>query len=129
MRIAFFSIALSTCLLFACRGSKRDGIILEENTMGKVLFDLLQADAFGEQYLRLDSQAKNTRIVAMQQQVFELNRISKEDFQKSYQYYSSNPKSMSRILDSIVSRSERSRSVLMMQRYSNSKQPIEPAGE
>ncbi len=119
------------CLLlfFSCRQQKETGNILGEDQMGRVLFDMLQADAFSENYLFKDSLKKNSTTAALQDQIFSLHQITRDDFRASYQFYAGRPRKMSRILDSLLARAEHSRSAMMMERYSGSKVPVEQAGE
>ena len=128
MRNALCCLSICACLLLSCSADSPRGTILKEEAMGRVLFDLLQADAFSEQYLSLDSLKRNEKMIGLQEQIFSLHNISQADFQASYRYYAGNPKLMTRVLDSIVSRSERSRSVMMMDRYSNSTPPLAQPG-
>ena len=128
MRTAFCCMSLCAYLLLSCANDGPKGTVLKEEAMGRVLFDLLQADAFSEQFLGADSLGRSKKVIALQEQIFSLHNISQADFQASYSYYAGNPTLMTRILDSIVSRSEQSRSVMMMERYSNSKQPLEQTG-
>ena len=116
-------------LLFSCRQQEETGNILGEDQMGRVLFDMLQADAFSENFLIKDSLRKNSTTATLQDQIFSLHQITRDDFRASYQYYAGRPRKMSRILDSLLARAEHSRSALMMERYSGSKAPVEQAGE
>ncbi len=105
-------------LLMSCSGRQTEGRILEEDQMGAVLFDLLQADAFSENFLRKDTLTRNSQTARLQQQVFSIHGITRADFEASYRHYSEEPRRMSRVLDSLLSRSERSRSQMMMERFS-----------
>jgi hypothetical protein len=121
--------AICLLLVTSCGQKKEAALLLDEQVMGKVLFDMLQADAFSENFLHRDTLNKNKNTAVLQDQVFNLHHISREDFQNSYRYYSAKPKQMSRILDSVLALSERSRSNMMMERYSGSKAQVEPAAE
>lgn len=122
-------LAIPLLLLFSCSRPQEKGRVLEEQEMSRVLFDMLQADAFHEHFILSDSLHKRKTALALQDQLFSLHHITRDDFRVSYRYYSDRPRQMSRILDSLLARAEHARSALMMERYSGSKAPVEQAGE
>ena len=90
--------------------------------MQEILWDVFKADALSQQIVHLDSSKilaeENVRLT---KQVFLIHSITKEQFEKSYTYYTQNPGIMIKILDSInaqqtrISTSEES----IRSRYSN----------
>ena len=74
------------------------------------MWDLLEANSFTQRYLKMDT-LKNPAMenLQMQQQIFQLHKVSKDDFYKSYDYYSSYPDQMRILLDSIVAIGERNK--------------------
>lgn len=121
---------LSFCLiisLFSC--GNKSGKILPTAKMQEVMWDMLLADAYTQKYLKHDS-TKNEKAenAVLQQKVFQLHKINKEDFYASYEYYNNHPDIMRTILDSINVKAEKGRSDLMTQRYSGgaSRAPITP---
>ncbi len=113
-------------LIVSCgdkKGAAKSGIINTEK-MGAVMWDMFQADAFTERYLKIDS-TKNAAVqnAALQQKIFELHKISKDEFYKSYNYYSNHPDLMRTMLDSITARADRDRNKLMMEKYSGNRHP------
>lgn len=124
-----FILGTPLLLLLSCSQPKETGKVLDEQVMSRVLFDMLQADAFQEHFVLSDSLHKRKTSLALQDQLFRLHQITRDDFRVSYRYYADRPRQMSRILDSLLARAEHSRSALMMERYSGSKAPVEQAGE
>ena len=120
-------IIVSICLvisLLSC-GDKNGiakGKIISNDKMQEVLWDIFQADAFTEKYIKTDT-SKNAIVqnAALQQKVFELHKISREDFNTSYNYYSTHPDLMRTLLDSISVKAERKRGQMMKDRYSGKK--------
>ncbi|MEN9569549.1 MAG: hypothetical protein RL172_780 [Bacteroidota bacterium] len=109
-------------LLLATSCSSDKGKVLSPQKMEVVMWDFLQADTYTEFYLKKDSSINATlKNAALQQKVFELHKISKEDFYKSYQYYNNKPEEMRMILDSVSAKAERKRSMMMERKYSNPK--------
>ena len=116
------SVVWGCLLLFltSC-GDKQvpDGKILSTDKMQAVMWDILQAEAYTDLYLKKDS-SKNIFLqnAALQNKIFLLHKISKEDFYKSYDYYNNRSADMRILLDSISVKAERNRSKMMEQKYS-----------
>lgn len=87
--------------------------IIPKQKMEVILWDLIQADRFGASFLIKDS-TKNLHLenVKMYQQVFQIHKISKEEFTKSYKFYLSRPDITKVIFDSIAVKAERQRASL-----------------
>lgn len=107
MRIVVVIILIS-CIA-GCRD--KDGLpsgILKNEKMQAVLWDVIQAEAFTTQFIKKDT-LKNAPLenAKLQQQIFAIHKISKEDFYDSYNYYIRHVDLMRTLLDSIASRGER----------------------
>ena len=100
---------ICTVFLFSC--SNKQAIpsgILKPAVMQKVMWDVLRADAFAFDFIKRDSTKKpEAENVLLQQQVFAVHRVSKEEFYKSYNYYKAHPDLMQPILDSMISKATR----------------------
>ena len=121
MKQLLFCIMLCVTIV-ACKNKNTSAdTIIASDKMEKVLWDIYQADAFTENFQKKDS-SKNFKIenTGLQKKIFDLHKVSKESFYKSYQYYSSHPDIMHIMLDSITSKAERENGKLMMERYSGS---------
>src|SRR5882724_251067 len=105
MKKSFF---LCFIFLFAlsCADSNRPphGVLSKEK-MGDVLWDMISAGEFIESYVinkdSLDKVAKSSKIYG---QVFQVNHVSREEFDKSYTWYKLHPQVMKTILDSLSKR-------------------------
>lgn len=108
---------LGTVLMMGC-GSSTKGKLLSPDKMQAVMWDVLQADAYSELYVKKDS-AKNflASSAFLQQKVFDVHHITKNDFYYSYQYYNDRPDEMRIILDSVSVKAERNRNNILQQRY------------
>ena len=91
-------------LLCACSG-KNDvpAGVLDRSKMENVMWDMIQADQYYREYLIRDSVGKDIKQVryALYEEVFKIHKISRATFDKSYDYYSSRPKLMKDIFDSL----------------------------
>lgn len=99
--------------LYSCGNkSKIPTGILKQDKMQAVLWDVIRADAFTEEFIKRDS-SKNavTENLKLQQQIFTIHKVTREDFYKSYEYYKKNTAVFKNILDSIIARNERNNKI------------------
>lgn len=110
-----FIVAL--CFLYGC-GNSPEGNVLPPEKMQAVMWDVLQADAYAELYIKKDS-LKNLLAAnaALQQKVFDVHHVSKDEFYRSYKYYSDKPDEMRIILDSVSAKAERNRNNVLQKQY------------
>jgi hypothetical protein len=123
--MAALSVAL---LLYACGSKEKEGQgrLLDEKKMQAVLWDVLQAGAFTQNFVAKDSTLDDSvENAALQKKIFGLHKITREDFYYSYNYYSLKPHAMKKILDSIVAAAGREKDKIMIERYGGSKQKLE----
>lgn len=112
-------ISFIAALSFLCGcASAPEGKVLPPEKMQAVMWDVLQADAYAELYIKKDS-LKNLPAAnaALQQKVFDIHHISKDDFYRSYRYYSDKPDEMRIILDSVSAKAERNRNNVLQKQY------------
>ena len=94
----------------ACTHNDRipDGIIGKEK-MESILWDMILADRFSTQFLAKDSAKLDVKkeTFILYDQVFQVNKVTKNEFVKSYKYYLSRPDITKVIFDSLASRANR----------------------
>jgi len=85
--------------------------IIQKDAMGKVLWDMIQADQFTKTYLAKDSAKMNVKLerIKLYQEVFNIHHISKDEFQKSYEFYMSRPDLAKTMFDSLTAFANRQR--------------------
>ena len=103
MRIVLF--ILTSCIIFSACGKRNEtpkGLLSEEK-MQVVLWDMMRADQFLNDYVLNRDTAINKRVesIKLYKQIFEVHKISREDFQQSFQYYLQEPARFKNILDSV----------------------------
>jgi hypothetical protein len=83
--------------------------IIPKTEMQKVLWDMIQADQFSKQFLVKDSAKKRVSFETMKlyDQVFQIHHITKDQFQKSYQFYISRPDILKILFDSLSAQGNR----------------------
>ena len=106
---AVFRILLVSIFLIACQS--RDNIpynILSQSKMQAVLWDMIQADQFLNDYrlIKDSSLDRGTESVKLYRQIFTIHHISKEQFQQSLSFYRDHPVLFKVILDSMDARSD-----------------------
>jgi hypothetical protein len=110
--------------LFSCGSKKEKGNLLSQDKMKAVMWDIFQAQAFTENFIKNDS-SKNVlaESAKLQQQVFALHKITKQDYDRTYSYYKVHPDEMKVLLDSISAFAENQRRDMMMNRYNKPERP------
>lgn len=98
---------ISILLIGVCIASCKDknalpANLLSKQQMGDVLWDITRAEVFTNNYIKKDS-GKNLVVedAKLQQQIFDIHHVTKDQFYTSYDYYRKNPELISAILDSI----------------------------
>jgi hypothetical protein len=92
--------------------------ILEPAKMQAVMWDVIQLEAYSQLIVAPDSMKMNPKKNALlQQKIFSLHGVSKDQYYKSYEYYSAHPEMMRIIFDSITTKADRNRGKMMEKRY------------
>ena len=114
---------LLICVLsFFVESCKDKNELLSPKKMQIVLWDMIQLEAYTQQPAVMDSlKRRHTAIVGLQQQIFTLHGINKDQYLKSYKYYNEHPESMRNILDSIAVNAEKDRDKIMARKFSGNK--------
>ncbi len=102
--ILIFSVSI---FFYSCKESTPSGII-KPKEMQEVLWDVLKADALSQELVKSDSSRSiSSENVKLTNKVFLIHNITKEQFEKSYSYYTHHPDIMQIMLDSINTRQMR----------------------
>lgn len=99
--------------LFSCNSKDEiPATILKPSKMQAVLWDVIKAQAFTDQFVKKDT-SKNAAIknLELQQEIFDLHHVTKDEFYKSYDYYKNNAGLLNRVLDSIIEQNERNKQI------------------
>ena len=85
--------------------------------MQAVLWDVIKADAFTSEFIKKDS-AKDAvqENLKLQQEIFTIHHISKQDFYTSYDYYKQNPDLFRILMDSMITKEERDKQKILKAR-------------
>ena len=116
MRTRILALLACVFILNSCvNKDKLPAGILKPEKMQAVLWDVIKAEAFTNEFIKKDS-AKNAvaENVKLQQQIFAIHKISKTDFYNSYDYYKLNTVVFKKIVDSMIAQAER-------KKYNNTK--------
>lgn len=104
-------LILGLIVLNSCNsGNDIPSGVLKADKMQAVLWDIIKADVFTDEFIKKDS-TKNaaTENLKLQQQVFAIHKISKTEFYKSYDFYKSNTPLFKVMLDSMIAQAERNK--------------------
>lgn len=92
-------------------------IILTKIQMQDVMWDIIEADVFTQQFVKKDTSTKSSVVnIELQNKIFALHKITRADYYRSYDYYTIHPELMQVILDSMSVKAERERSRMNDQR-------------
>jgi hypothetical protein len=112
-----YLIAVLVCLYFLSACSDKTPI-LEPAKMQSVMWDVIQLEAYSQLIVAPDTiKMTSKKNVLLQQKIFSLHGVSKEQYYKSYEYYNAHPEMMRIILDSITTKADRNRGNMMQKRY------------
>lgn len=110
MRFLIFFFLFFLCISCVNNDKVPQGVIVRDS-MPRILWDVIVADQFSKQFILKDSAKINTRLETMKlyQQVFQVHHITRDEFEKSYQFYVSRPDLMKIIYDSLFAYSSKQR--------------------
>ena len=101
----FSVILLLAFLFFSCSEKEKKAGILSENKMREVMWDMVRADQYVTDFLIKDSTLKqNEESIKLYEEIFHLHKITRQQFQKSLEYYSSRPDLFRPLIDSLAAR-------------------------
>lgn len=87
--------------------------IIQRPKMEKVMWDMIQADRYVSSFIKTqmhDSPSvREEKAAVLYEQVFRLNKISRDEFLKSYKFYLGRPDISKIMFDSIAARADRQR--------------------
>lgn len=102
--------AIMWCMVSCTDKDKIPKGVLGKEKMQKVLMDMIQAERFRDGFIVYDSSKdQKAETFKLYAQVFELNKISKDEFIKSYKFYMSRPDIAREIFDSLSSQAAKLR--------------------
>ena len=101
--------ALLVLLAFSC--SRKDEVpegILKNEKMQLVFWDFLQAEVYASYFAKRDSiRSEAIENLKIQNKIFKLHNITKEEFYRSYIYYSNHKELMTKMIDSMIAMKKR----------------------
>lgn len=104
-------ILLPVCFALSCKDNNRvPKKFIQPDQMGRVLFSLSMAEEFVNTYVAKDSfRNKEQELQKEYQKVFLLYKVTREDFEKSYEFYKTHPDIFRVMLDTLDARGQRRR--------------------
>src|SRR5687768_10640625 len=110
-----FFLVLTISLLLSCTAEdRRKPVILTAPQMEKVIWDIMQVDQYVNGYISRDTlKDLNKERLQLYLKVFQLHKITKEDFNASMKHYASKPDLMKVIFDSLSSKGDMQRRKLI----------------
>jgi len=109
-RLLLVCLSVLVCVSISCTDKDKipKGVLAKEK-MEKVLWDMIQAERFRETFIRDSSKDLKAETFKLYAQVFEIHKVSKDEFIKSYKFYMSRPDIAREMFDSLATRANRRR--------------------
>ena len=115
-------------LLFgaACSPGKIPANIIPPEKMKTIVFDLLKADTYVNNFVLKDTTLKSKeQHIKMYEQVFLIHKITKKDFYISLNYYQQHPDVNKKLFDSTLSYANRQREMIFKEKYTSKPDSIQ----
>ena len=97
------------CFISCTDKDKVPADVLPKDKMQKVLWDVIQAERFRETFVRDSSKDLKAETFKLYAQVFEIHKVTKDEFVKSYKFYMSRPDIARSMFDSLATQANRRR--------------------
>jgi hypothetical protein len=102
MRFSFLIFIFN--IFLSCSNAGVPGDVLPLEKMQPILFDLLRADEYVNNFVLRDTLLKREKeAVKLYEQVFSIHKVTSAEFYKSYKYYQAHPDKNKVLLDSLNS--------------------------
>jgi len=110
----YFLLIFLSAVVFSC--TNKDDLpegVLKPEKMQAVFWDFIRADVYTTEFLKNDS-TKNAKVenLKLQDKLFKLHNTTREQFYKSYTWYSNHKELMTTMLDTMIARKEREKSTI-----------------
>ncbi len=114
MRIIFFAVFFCVAIAACSSKESKPADLIPKEKMEKVLWDMVLADRFSNQFLLKDSLKVDvkTETFKLYEEVFAVNKVNHDQFVSSYKYYLNHPRELKLMFDSISVRANRERKSL-----------------
>jgi len=99
-----FGVFIICFLCYCCSDKeKKDSSILSEKQVTEIMWDLMRADQWVQDFVMKDSSKnKKEESVKLYEEIFRLHHTTHEQFEKSRKYYESDPVHFRPIIDSLA---------------------------
>jgi hypothetical protein len=92
-------------LFFSCLQKEKKPNVLPENKMREVMWDMMRADQYVSDLVSKDSSRnKKNESIKLYDEIFHIHKVTRGQFKKSLDYYSSQPDLFQPIIDSLAKR-------------------------
>ena len=101
--------SLLALLVFSC--SQKDEVpkgILKTEKMQLLFWDFLRAEVYSSNFAKRDSiRSEAIENLKIQNKIFKMHNVTKEEFYRSYIYYSNHKELMTKMIDSMIAMQKR----------------------
>lgn len=102
---SFPVILLLTAFMSSCINKEKNLAVLPEKKMREVMWDMIRADQYVSDFIMKDStRNRKNESTRLYDEIFQIHKITREEFKKSFDYYTSRPDLFKPIIDSLAVR-------------------------
>ena len=105
--------SLLALLVFSC--SQKDEVpkgILKTEKMQLLFWDFLRAEVYSSNFAKRDSiRSEAIENLKIQNKIFKMHNVTKEEFYRSYIYYSNHKELMTKMIDSMIAMQKREKEI------------------
>jgi hypothetical protein len=128
IRLLLVCLSAIVCGLISCTDKdKLPAGVLPKDKMEMVLWDMIQAERYRETFIRDSAKDLKVETFKLYAQVFEIHKVSKDAFVKSYKFYMSRPDIARDMFDSLATRANRRREEMYKPKTSDTAKVQQPA--
>ncbi len=108
MRNTVLFLFFTAVCLTGCKGKEKSPAPLSRQQMENVMWDLMRADLFVNNYMVIQDSAldKKKQGRLLYAQVLKMHKVSQQAFRESFDYYRSNPDLMKALMDTLSRRND-----------------------
>ncbi|MEO6489500.1 MAG: DUF4296 domain-containing protein [Ferruginibacter sp.] len=101
-------VLLSVCIFSCSRHSELPEGILKPDKMQEIFWDFIRADVYATDFIKRDS-VTNPEVenLKLQEKVFKIHHTTRDQFYKSYTWYSNHKEVMTKMMDSLIAKQQR----------------------
>lgn len=105
----YFLFIVAFIVFVSCNSNKIPPDIISPDSMKLIMWDMSRVNALAQNQYRKDSAMFFAKSKEYYQEIFNIHHITKDEFYKSYDYYTNHPDKNKLLMDSLAAFADRKR--------------------